>query len=278
MNIMIGCDPELFVKQAGKFVSGFGMVKGDKKNPHKVENGAVQVDGHALEFNIDPADNEKTFLSNIESVLTQLRAMVPDYELVADPVAQFTMDYLQSMPDEANELGCDPDFNAWEEGEANPRPDGNVDFRTGGGHVHIGWTKDMDVNDPGHIEACIMLTKELDYYLGVPSLFWDGNDKRREMYGAPGAFRVKSYGVEYRSLSNAWLRTPELQAFVYRMTRLAVKNLLDGKSMVNTYGDVARRAIASNSRAVAQDIIEVCLNRDGYDINLSLDDIPNREA
>ena len=54
-KILVGCDPEVFVKQNGVFKSAFGLIKGDKKNPQKIRNGAVQVDGMALEFNIDPA-------------------------------------------------------------------------------------------------------------------------------------------------------------------------------------------------------------------------------
>ena len=51
-KILVGCDPEIFVKQAGVFKSAHGLVVGDKKDPQKVNKGAVQVDGMALEFNI----------------------------------------------------------------------------------------------------------------------------------------------------------------------------------------------------------------------------------
>ena len=54
-QILVGCDPEVFVAKGGKFISAHGMIPGTKKAPHKVERGAVQVDGMALEFNIDPA-------------------------------------------------------------------------------------------------------------------------------------------------------------------------------------------------------------------------------
>jgi len=54
-QILVGCDPEYFVKKNGIFQSAHGLIMGDKKNPQKVRNGAVQVDGMAVEFNIDPA-------------------------------------------------------------------------------------------------------------------------------------------------------------------------------------------------------------------------------
>jgi len=94
MDMLFGADPELFVFQHGKVQSGYGLIEGDKENPFKVENGAVQVDGMALEFNIDPAMDEEGFVFNLESVMRQLQKMVPDYELHADPVAHFGAEFI----------------------------------------------------------------------------------------------------------------------------------------------------------------------------------------
>lgn len=246
VQILVGADPEVFMRgKDGKFVSAHGAVQGDKANPFKVDKGAVQVDGLALEFNIDPAASEDEFVTNIQAVMQTLAGMVPDYELVPDPVAHFGFQYLKEQPPEALELGCEADFNAWEGGAVNPRPNGDVDFRTGAGHVHIGWTKDQDVNDPEHIEACIMLVKQLDVYLGVPSLMWDTNNERRKLYGKAGAFRVKPYGVEYRVLSNAWLRSEKLMRWVYKATIKATTDLMNGVDKGAIWDQVQR--IINNS-------------------------------
>ena len=53
--ITVGADPELFVKKGRSFQSAYGMIPGTKQKPKKVIKGAVQVDGMALEFNIDRA-------------------------------------------------------------------------------------------------------------------------------------------------------------------------------------------------------------------------------
>lgn len=84
-KILVGCDPEVFVKQEGVFKSAHNLIKGDKKNPQKIKHGAVQVDGMALEFNIDPAASEQEFVFNVNQVFAALKAMVPDYEVVATP-------------------------------------------------------------------------------------------------------------------------------------------------------------------------------------------------
>lgn len=228
-----GADPELFVKKNGRLVSAYGLIRGDKKDPMKVRNGAVQVDGMALEYNIDPAADFKTFDSNIVSVMNTLQGLVPDYEFFVQPVAQFGAAYIEAQPKEAKELGCDPDFNAYT-GVANPRPEGATPFRTASGHVHIGWTKDVDPNDPTHFKACQALVKNLDVYLGIPSLVWDEqmaepgtSDIRRKLYGAAGAFRPKPYGVEYRVLSNTWITDRVLRKTVFENTLLAIKKTFE---------------------------------------------------
>lgn len=240
IEFKIGCDPEFFLldTQTGKHVSAFGMIPGTKHDPFPVEGGAVQVDGMALEFNIEPVTTLIDWHKNIGRVLKQLRDMVPiRYEFDFSPVAHFGNEYIESQPDEAKALGCDPDFNAWLGGVINPKPDGSLGIRTASGHVHVGWTNDQDVTDPEHIQACMMLTKQLDFYLGVPSLTWDQNSLRRSMYGAPGAFRPKRYGVEYRTLSNAWVNDEDLRAYVFNMTGQGAKKLLEGKRVYENFED-----------------------------------------
>lgn len=248
LQILVGADPEVFMRKDGKFISAHGAVKGDKKNPLKVDKGAVQVDGMALEFNIDPAASEEEFVGNCTHVMSILQSMVPDFELVAVPVAEFGAEYIAAQPAEAVELGCDPDFNAYNGGAANERPDGAADFRTGAGHVHIGWTNSASVEDPDHREACMMLARQLDYYLGIGSVLYDDDKKRRELYGAPGAYRVKPYGMEYRVLSNAWLKSPKLMAWVYRNAIKGTQDLLNGIDRYKEWGGSARSILRSGRK------------------------------
>lgn len=255
-TIAVGADPEMFLQdRSGSFVSAYGTIPGTKEDPHKVDGGAVQVDGMAVEFNIDPALTKEEFIGRIRQVRDQLGAMLPDFNVIATPVARFSPEYMRTQCEAALELGCDPDFNAYTK-EANPRPDGDVPFRTAGGHVHVGWIQDMPLDDPDHVEACQMLTRELDFYLGVASLFWDNDDQRRNMYGAPGAYRVKSYGVEYRSLSNAWLNDERIQDFVYTQVQRAFTNLANGESWYNLYNNVAQQIIEGNDRVLARILLE----------------------
>lgn len=248
MSILVGCDPEVFVKKAGVFHSAHNLIRGDKKNPQKVNRGAVQVDGMALEFNIDPAASEGEFLLNVQTVLDIMTKMVPGYEVVATPVADFSLEYLKSQPKEALELGCEPDFNAWTNA-VNPRPDGERPMRTASGHVHVGWTKDENIQDGNHVNRAQMVVKQLDFFLGLPSLVYDGDVRRREMYGKAGACRYKSYGVEYRTLSNAWLNSAELIKWVYRATRKGVEDLMNGRDLSAKHGDIQNIINTSDVKA-----------------------------
>jgi len=254
MQILLGADPEVFMKKGADYISAHGMIPGDKANPFPVKDGAVQVDGMALEFNIDAASSEDTFVGNILSVMDQLKGMVPEYDVVADPVAHFGYDYIQSQPEEARDLGCDPDYNAYTQA-VNEQPDVDLPFRTGAGHVHLGWTEGADTNCPEHLSSCVTIVKQLDFYLGLVSLTFDSDSERRAMYGAAGAFRAKSYGVEYRTLSNAWLASEELIAWVWKAATRAVANTLAGEDLEATYGDI-QTIINTSDVASARQLIQ----------------------
>lgn len=249
MEILIGADPEVFVRNRLGFMSGHDLIPGTKENPYVVDGGAVQVDGTALEFNIDPAKTRVEFVGSVVHVFNQLEQMAqakdPSIRLIATPVADFDPQVFMAIPDEAKKLGCNPDFNAWT-GDANPTPVGDRPFRTGSGHVHVGWCSGADCGDIGHLELCQRVVRQLDYYLGIYSLLWDKDNRRRELYGKAGAYRPKAYGLEYRVLSNRWLASPELTGWVYDTTRRALSDLMDGKYLPDQYGDLAQKIIDTN--------------------------------
>lgn len=203
-----GCDPELFILGPdGRYVSAEGLIPGTKENPYKVIGGAVQVDGMAAEFNIDPVTNFNDFETNIQLVIAELKAMLPKgHTLKAKPSVVFEQDIWDATPDNAKVLGCTPDFNAWT-GSVNPPPNpkkGST-MRCAGGHLHIGWTEDGNINDMDFVRNCTDLIKQMDWYLGTYSVTQDTDNNRRSLYGKAGAMRFRPYGVEYRTLSNFWI-------------------------------------------------------------------------
>lgn len=267
LEVMIGCDPEIFVKQGEQLVSAHNLIPGTKEAPYKVRKGSVQVDGMALEFNIDPAKNFKEFNDNIDSVMETLRDMVPRHQFEIEPVAEFGKKYIELQPEDAKRLGCMPDFNAYTK-EPNPIPDASANFRTASGHIHISWKdttnpkwpNELDPFEPTHFEACCQLVKTLDAYLGIPSIVWDRDPTRSKLYGKAGCFRPKCYGggwlgLEYRVLSNKWLhpttdpvKNASVRSCIYNNTIEAITSLLNDYDIADKkwYGNYTAREIVDN--------------------------------
>jgi hypothetical protein len=241
-DIKIGADPEIWIvdKSKDKIISAHGLFPGTKDDPFKVDGGAIQVDGMAAEFNIDPSKTAKEFQWNITKVLGELRYQIHrnnpwlDFDFSFSPVAEFTQEYMDAQPEEAKRLGCTPDFSAWNRGKANKTPDNTQLFRTASGHIHVGWTYDEDISDADHLEACMMMVRQLDFMVTVP-LIMSMNDeqrkldaKRRKLYGKAGAFRPKHYGVEYRTPSSFWLTDPFYVKMVFEASVRAFEDLVGG--------------------------------------------------
>jgi hypothetical protein len=78
---------------------------------------------------------------------------------------------------------------------------GNDEVLTAGGHLHFGGRRIRMMN----ILQLKELVKRFDKMLlpMAAKVETKAADLRRQHYGAPGEFRLKEYGIEYRSLSNA---------------------------------------------------------------------------
>lgn len=232
-KILVGCDPELFVFHGvtNAPVSAHDLIPGTKRDPFKVPLGAIQVDGVATEFNIEPAATREQFRDNIYMVRNNLARRIreknPEFILRATPTVKFTRKMWQKIPDTAKELGCEPDYNAYT-GEANPKPSTNKFMRTGSGHIHVSWGDILEGVTPERFDECIELVKHFDMHLLPNAEKWDNDKERMELYGKPGAFRPKPYGVEYRVLSNAWLDNWTATGFVYDTVVECTKNWLEG--------------------------------------------------
>jgi hypothetical protein len=211
MAISLGCDPEFFLTNNNSIVSAIGLIGGTKEKPLQVDEGALQEDNVLAEINIIPALTKDQWITRINSVMEKLK-QVTSLDLEVKPSHVFDKEYLKSVGPAAFAFGCDPDMNAYT-GEVNPKPNPYTLLRTAGGHIHIGST-DIDVR---------LLVKTLDLYLAVPSVILDDDNQRRTVYGKAGAYRIKPYGVEYRTLSNFWLRSDSLKIWAFEQTQRAIR-------------------------------------------------------
>lgn len=249
IQFTLGCDPELFLtKKDGSPLSALGIVPGTKKEPSPVDCGAIQVDGMAAEFNTDPVslDDFDAFNTNVVRVMksleTKIKSVDPDARIKLVPTMDFGKEFLDAQPDEAKELGCDPDYSAYTM-EENPRPDGERTFRTGAGHIHIGWGAGIPADNPEHMAICAGFVKMLDATVGLFMTYIDRDPRRRELYGKAGAFRPKSYGVEYRTPSNVWLRSVSYRRALHVLTRFAVRHMKSATSVSALTGGYTEKQV-----------------------------------
>ncbi len=216
-NLMLGCDPEIFLMDAtGKFISSVGLIGGSKDFPMPIddEGNAVQEDNVTVEFNIPPCTSPAAFIQHINKNKEWIKAKAQSMglQLSIRPSARFTEDQLQT--EGALTFGCEPDFNAWMGGMENERPHSDdASLRSCGGHIHIAL---HDSDDPLLVVQC------MDLFVGCMMLEFDHDTDRRELYGKPGAFRKKAYGVEYRTASNAWIETDDRIQWAWDQTDKAV--------------------------------------------------------
>lgn len=223
---LIGADPEAFVALSGNISHCIGLLGGDKSSPRAVDGGAIQEDNVLFEFNVDPTEDPNAFLQRIRGVLEQGSWVLAEHGLDLVPNrSSHVYPNMNGFPEGAFIFGCDPDYNAMT-GEVNPKPSAeDPNLRTAGGHVHIGWSHLRTVTELD--QRNVMMA--CDYLLGLPSLLEDPDTRRRELYGKAGACRLKSYGAEYRTLSNYWIWDDELVKAIHGRAQEALILGLSGK-------------------------------------------------
>ena len=213
MNITFGTDPEFMLMQKGKHHSAIGIVQGSIENRISIKGHEFYYDNVLAECAVKPGKNKKQTLKNIKECLGIYSDMVSPFELVAQASQEYPASQLKH-PDAKN-AGCEPDMCVYEmEMQDPPRSEmKNGRLRTCGGHIHLG-SKMLQDDGPAPIRVIQMA----DLFLGIPSL-WIDNDEtspvRRNLYGQAGRYRVKPYGIEYRSLGNFWFKSPKIAEWVY---------------------------------------------------------------
>lgn len=240
MKFLIGADPEFFIKKKyGGYASAVGLIGGSKWEPKKIdEDGhAILEDNVAVEFNIKPASSFDEFRSSIHKVLDHIRGILPGYEFSKESAVSFPQEEL--MTPEAQMFGCEPDFDAWREC-VNEKPCANdKNLRSAGGHIHVG--SDLAINNP------VAVIRAMDLFLGVPSTQLDAGTLRRELYGKAGCFRAKSYGAEYRTLSNFWIFDDSLIQWAFEGTQRALEFVEKGNTIDVADGYRIQRCINTNN-------------------------------
>ena len=125
------------------------------------------------------------------------------------------------------------------------------------GHISIGWDNPTQ-------EQQLDMVKSMDATVGLESVLLDNDIERKKLYGKAGCFRFREYGIEYRSLSNFWIKNDESLNWAWNTTMKAIELVNSGKiEEVKELGNYIVEAINTNNKELAQELlnkIEVITN------------------
>jgi hypothetical protein len=206
MTVLIGADPEILLIDAdGAMRSVEGMCGGTKDAPVPIpgmrSGYAMQEDNVMLEFNIPPQRGWGDVEYAIGSAIDHLEMNVlkdTDVRMFEFPSAEYCPEQLATA--QASTFGCSPDLDAYENDQAlGVTPSALGNFRCAGGHIHLGYENKSNI--PPFVVAQLS-----DALIGLwEPYFGQRQGIRRKFYGTAGRYRVKPYGIEYRTPSNRWL-------------------------------------------------------------------------
>jgi hypothetical protein len=206
----IGSDPEVFVTKNGMIVPSVGLVGGRKKSPKRIAGSKIGLG--VLEDNVTVELNPRAYAFTarldcgklVETMNKELASFLKELGLGYQLGSGHTFTAADLATPQAQEMGCDPDYLAHQDGAYRPalHPLDVGNNRYAAGHIHVGYDASIIPRAP-----MVQLIEALAY---MPLLHLDkqmgkGSCCRRIFYGRAGLYRPTAYGVEWRTPSNFWL-------------------------------------------------------------------------
>lgn len=253
-DFTIGSDPELFIfnTKTKKVASAIDKIPGSKEEPFKEglpEGFGLQTDNILAEFNIPPVTDVDDFIKNIEFMKNLIKDRVkeidPNLDILCAASSKVPMKELRHP--QAREFGCDPDFCIYTDGPNEVGSAARTSLRSAGFHIHVGYPEN-------NIDLSMIMLRYIDAYVGIPSILYDTDVERRNLYGKAGCFRLQPYGFEYRTLSSYWIANPTRLKFIWNQVARALKAY--HKGLVIPSGDVTRSVINNNDVDAAKYLID----------------------
>jgi len=221
----VGSDPEIFLeKKDGSVLPAFDFLPGKEKSvpttPSRGPNCNLYYDGFQAEFTTEAqsclAYHVDSIQGGLKAALSHAKNKDTKAKLSLNTVMDISPELMAGSEEKHVAFGCMPSLNAYglQGIKGNAR---EILFRSAGGHIHFGCGK-LDE------KTMVKVVKALDAVLGVCCVSFFAkydNPRRRQMYGLAGEYRLPPHGLEYRTLSNAWLFHPLLAHMVFDLARKA---------------------------------------------------------
>lgn len=238
--VSMGGDPEFFITDSRRKILNADAFFPSKHDPIVVSarldgKSKIFFDGIQAEMAVAHSTCREWLADNIRFCWREVLKRIPKgHKIVLKPSAKIQKSVIDGADPEARIFGCAPDFNAYTLSTNTSAMDASRHpYRYAGGHLHIG-LPDLDYrrtlkNDPWLKLATspsthLRVIKLFDLLVTIPTLALDsgpGSRRRRAKYGRAGCFRPTPYGVEYRTPSCWWLKSPSTVSLVYGLAKLA---------------------------------------------------------
>lgn len=234
--ICLGTDPEAVpvnaegTAKAGQAINGELCTTekfGDKHAPLPMkelgEGFTVIYDNVGVEVQVPPTTNYRDFRNNFRKAFDWIQErLYPGY--VVAFIASAEMEPSDLMLKNAMTFGCEPEYDPRKRQAIVPKNAEGTMLRTFGGHIHFGL--DMEVfkglTPEEHEAKMLVLIQAYDRFVAVPHMINDPDTRRQELYGSPGSFRDKPYGIELRVCSNNWGKDDAIMAWFLNQIKVAV--------------------------------------------------------
>lgn len=250
-RMTLGSDPEIFFIKDDKVLPSSSVVP---------EGGVNKVirDGFQGELNPSSDGCRQTSGSYIYIALMDAKQLADNVgATLSFKVGHIiSEDVWKKTPSDVRRFGCSPTLNVHEKNFK--RVTGvREKFRAGGGHIHLGGGTIRGVKNTKRLVSL------MDIFAGNTCVLIDrdpDNARRRKNYGRAGEYRVKSYGLEYRVLSNFWLKGYALWSLVTILLRnaLAVEKSGRADEFLSLFDmKKVRKAINNNDFELAKENFEI---------------------
>lgn len=253
--------------------------------------GKTVIDGVQAELHPRASSCREILASEISLCFHSLKETLKakGVRVVVAPLVNVSQSEIDSLTPQSQVFGCEPSRNIYQNAEESSiKVDAKKYLkRSAGGHVHLGNFFADILNEPARnisadqrqwggkyaiaerTEKTLkqmpdVLVPILDIIVGNTCVLLDqdeGNIERRANYGRVGEFRIKPYGLEYRTLSNFWLKSYPLMSLVYGLARFAV-HLVEQSKPDNDY-------VSALIGAVNREDIIKAINDNDFDLALA---------
>lgn len=257
LQVKMGCDPELFLMdRSGEVVGAERVIPEDgietlSVNEHNrlAPEGrkGIVLDGVQIELNPKPCHCRALLGNEISAAFKTLKEHLSKTGFQASfaQCVEVSQTELDGLSEKSKLLGCAPSNNLYDLKATIGVNPATYRTRSAGGHLHYGLN-----GYPGVMAERERAIPLLDILVGNTAVLMDrdpGNATRRKVYGRAGEYRLPKHGLEYRTLSNFWLRSYPLMSAMLAQSRLAL-----GALYVTQLIEAADAAGATNPSVLAE--------------------------